>query len=67
MKLLKNKRAWLKWEKTVSNGGGAVHHEEPTEYPCFAYATVGSFAYEEESVNYLYQDDIQRMNREMSV
>jgi hypothetical protein len=67
MMLLRSRRAWLAWAKrqafpTHFAGRATVPFLcEPDLYPCFAYAVLGSFAYEEERPEYLYESDIERM------
>lgn len=64
MTFIKNRRAWLRWKrKTMGNQDGVT---EPSQYPCFAYTSVGSFGYEEYLENYLYAKDVWRMGRQMS-
>jgi hypothetical protein len=38
---------------------------EPREYPCYAYAVVQSFGYEEEQPKYLYPNDIEKMRKSL--
>jgi hypothetical protein len=66
MLLLKNKRAWKRWAKDFNWGTSVAEATtEPVEFPCFVYETVGSFAYEESSENYLYRSDLERMLKEL--
>lgn len=60
MKLLKNRRAWLKWKREEIGSQDDV--QEPTSFPCYAYATVRSYGYEEQNEHYLYPADITEMN-----
>lgn len=62
MKLLKNERAWKRWAKEFNSGQSQAPCAPPIEYPCFAYAVVCSFGYEEEQEMYLYPQDVARMS-----
>lgn len=63
MKLLKNKRAWQRFLRNdVSYYPSQIKDaKEPDEYPCYAYAVVQSYAYEEQAPVYLYLGDIEKM------
>lgn len=54
----KERKAWAK-EHDMSLRGRET--PRPEHYPCFAYAIVQSFGYEEEQPVYLYQKDLQKM------
>lgn len=64
MTFIKNRRAWLKWKREDLGGQEGVI--EPKEYPCFAYATVRSFGYEEYAENYLYPADVEKMQKSLT-
>lgn len=61
MKFLKSERAYLRWAAGVNRGQPQAPITPPVEFPCFAYLEVGSFGYEEERAEYLYRDDVRRM------
>jgi hypothetical protein len=59
MTFLKNRRAWSKWKKETFACQEGI--KEPLEYPCYGYATLLSFGYEELQENYLHYNDLYRM------
>lgn len=61
MKLLKNRRAWLKWCKDEGLQLQEPKVSEPAEYPCYAYTSCRSFGYEELNEHYLYHSDLTKM------
>lgn len=66
MKLIKSRLAWRRW--LLASVAGVYRsdldsYKEPTSYPCYAYAVVQSFGYEEEQPMYLYQVDVAKMVR----
>lgn len=60
MRLLKDRKAWLRWKREEIPFQDPV--KEPASFPCFAYTTVRSFGYEELNENYLYTNDVAKMN-----
>jgi hypothetical protein len=61
MVFLKNKRAWTKWIVNQGMDNQDPEPRKPKKFPCFAYATVQSFGFEELKENYLYLDDVNNM------
>ena len=64
MKLLKTRVGWRRWMLAHVAGTYAStldQYEEPKEYPCYAYAVVQSFGYEEEQPRYLYRADLPKL------
>lgn len=65
MKFLKNKAEWRKWatehDLRVRAGGGEPPDPQSAKYPCFGYAIVKSWGYQEEQPAYLYREDVERM------
>ncbi|MFM0608621.1 hypothetical protein PQR05_29245 [Paraburkholderia sediminicola] len=67
MKLIKNRAGWRRFLKNDvglypgKRGDEVSGYPEPIEFPCYAYAVVQSFAYEEQKPVILYEDDIERM------
>lgn len=57
---LKNERAWTRWARK-NDRYQQTKFTPPTEYPCFAYAVVESYGYEEDQAQYLYRKDVERM------
>jgi hypothetical protein len=57
MIFLKNKREWKTWLKAEN----IENADMPKVFPCFGYAVVGSFSYEEYAAAYLYPDDLAEM------
>lgn len=66
MKLLKNERAYIRFAAALNRSQPQCHPVPPVEFPCFVYLTTASFGYEEENENYLYADDIARMQRQLA-
>lgn len=66
MKLLKSKRAYKIWEKSVNSGQPQAPITPPAEFPCYAYLTVGSYSYEEDVAEYLYLSDLRNMINKMA-
>lgn len=62
MKLIKNKRAWTKEKKRFADGSG-----EPDRYPCYLYAVVQSWNYEEEAPEFIYTEDAEKMLRSLEL
>jgi len=61
MILLKNTKDFDAWQKD-----NLTSHDEPTEFPCYAYSTVSSWQYEIEEANYLYRRDVEKMLDDMN-
>jgi hypothetical protein len=71
MKLIKSRAGWRRflsddcgmsgpWQKNNRDG-----EREPVEYPCYAYAVVRSFNYEELAPMIVYRKDVERMLAEL--
>lgn len=68
MQLLKSRRGWLRFmrEDVGVHGSQLTGYAEPASYPCYGYAVVQSYAYEEQRPLYLYPDDLIKMQRELA-
>lgn len=59
MRLLENKQDWLAWKSDkIFDGDVAL---EPIEFPCFVFAKVKNWAYENIEATYLYKDRLREM------
>jgi hypothetical protein len=63
MKLLKNRAAWRRFLRNDCgmSKADADGEREPLDYPCYGYAVVRSYAYEEQMPMYLYERDLETM------
>jgi hypothetical protein len=55
---LSTERAWKRWVNTVV---GPSYVATPTQYPCWAYARVQDYGYEDGDQEYLYREDLIKM------
>lgn len=63
MKLIKTRAGWRRFLRNECgmSSRDVDGEREPTEYPCYAYADVRSWAYQEQKPVIMYEDDIERM------
>lgn len=62
LKLLKTRRAWLKWLRDEYIIFGIHNDQEPPrEFPCWAFAEVENAGMQYQRPVYLYRDDLEAM------
>lgn len=65
MKLIKNTKEWQQWVQDEIGRFAWDKPEQPSTYPCFAYASLESWGQETLRAEYLYRHDIDEMAVEM--
>ncbi|HKO43363.1 MAG TPA: hypothetical protein VJU84_08735 [Pyrinomonadaceae bacterium] len=65
MRLLKSRLAWKRWVRAEGMAEQDSQPDEPSQYPCFAYAIVLSYGYEEQQPVYIYRSELNRMCEQM--
>lgn len=63
-RLLKDEEDFLKWKRDYLCEGDTA--DTPKKYPCYASTFVSNWAYQEETAEYLYAEDIESLLNELN-